>query len=211
MTNSGLTANGFVYAGTGGLMSSTAAATNGQLLIGSTGAAPVAAAITGTSNQISVTNGAGSITLGLPSTLAIPGTVTSFNGVTAAGQGQPVIVGVFKATAQQANYSTTYAVPTGQSGQYRVSTTYVLTQAATTSSTLPQAQYSWTDPDSNVSQTVTGGLTSTANSVGTGGQNGSQFFAKAGTNITLATTGYVSTGATPMQYSVRFYLEYLGS
>ena len=40
--------------------------TNGQTLIGSTGAAPVAAALTGTANQIQVTNGAGSITLALP-------------------------------------------------------------------------------------------------------------------------------------------------
>lgn len=41
-------------------------ATNGQLPIGSTGADPVLAALTGTSNQIVVTNAAGSITLSLP-------------------------------------------------------------------------------------------------------------------------------------------------
>lgn len=39
------------------------AATNGQLPIGSTGADPVLAGITGTANHITVTNGAGSITL----------------------------------------------------------------------------------------------------------------------------------------------------
>jgi hypothetical protein len=42
------------------------AATNGQLPIGSTGADPVLAGITGTGNQITVTNGAGTITLSLP-------------------------------------------------------------------------------------------------------------------------------------------------
>ncbi len=40
--------------------------TNGQLVIGSTGNTPVAASLTGTSNQITVTAGAGSITLSLP-------------------------------------------------------------------------------------------------------------------------------------------------
>jgi hypothetical protein len=42
------------------------AATNGQLPIGSTGNDPVLAGITGTVNQITVTNGAGSITLSTP-------------------------------------------------------------------------------------------------------------------------------------------------
>jgi len=41
-------------------------ATNGQIPIGSTGADPVLAALTGTANQIIVTNGAGSITLSTP-------------------------------------------------------------------------------------------------------------------------------------------------
>jgi hypothetical protein len=59
----GLTANSFQYPGTGGLLSSTSAATDGQLLIGRTGLAPVAGTITGTANQIIVTNGAGTITL----------------------------------------------------------------------------------------------------------------------------------------------------
>jgi hypothetical protein len=42
------------------------AATNGQLPIGSTGADPVLAPLTGTANQITVTNGAGTITLSTP-------------------------------------------------------------------------------------------------------------------------------------------------
>ena len=45
------------------------AATNGQLPIGSTGYDPVLAALTGTANQITVTNGAGSITLSGPQDL----------------------------------------------------------------------------------------------------------------------------------------------
>lgn len=58
----GLTANAFLYSGTAGLLTATAAPTNGQLLIGSTGAAPVAAALTA-GPGVTITNGAGSITI----------------------------------------------------------------------------------------------------------------------------------------------------
>jgi hypothetical protein len=69
LTISGLTANSFLYAGVDGLLSSAGAPTNGQLLIGSTGAAPVRASLTGTANQITVTPGAGSLTLATPQNL----------------------------------------------------------------------------------------------------------------------------------------------
>lgn len=75
LTLSGLTANSFLYSGPAGLLTTTAAPTNGQLLIGSSGAAPVLASLTGTTNQVTVTPGAGSITLSLPQnihTSAIP-------------------------------------------------------------------------------------------------------------------------------------------
>ena len=76
VTVSGLTANSFTYSGAGGLLSSTAAPTNGQLLIGSTGAAPVRAALTGTANQVTVTNGAGSVTLSTPQDIGTGSNVT---------------------------------------------------------------------------------------------------------------------------------------
>ena len=44
----------------------TVALTDGQLLIGATGGLPTAATLTGTTNQVSVTNAANSITLSLP-------------------------------------------------------------------------------------------------------------------------------------------------
>jgi hypothetical protein len=86
VTITGLTSNAFIYSGTGGLVSSTAAPTNGQLLIGSTGAAPVRAALTGTANQVVVTNGAGSITLSLPQSIATTSS-PSFAGLTVTGNG----------------------------------------------------------------------------------------------------------------------------
>ena len=59
------TNNGLVYY-SDGKMKTLGQATDGQLPIGSAGAAPVLAALTGTANQVTVTNGAGSITLSTP-------------------------------------------------------------------------------------------------------------------------------------------------
>ena len=85
-TISGLTANGFVYPTSATAITSTAAASNGQLLIGSTGVAPVLAALTGTANQITVANGAGTITLSLPSPLVTPGNLgITGNGILRSG------------------------------------------------------------------------------------------------------------------------------
>jgi len=64
----------------GGSGGSTAL-TNGQVWIGSTGVAPVPALITGTSNRISVTGGAGTITLSTPQATDTGATPT-FAGVT---------------------------------------------------------------------------------------------------------------------------------
>ena len=66
--------NGAAYSAIGPL-------TNGQLIIGSTGVAPVASALTGTANQVVVTNGAGSITLSTPQDIAATSNVT-FGSVT---------------------------------------------------------------------------------------------------------------------------------
>jgi hypothetical protein len=62
LTLSGLNANSFLYPNGTKAITSTAAATNGQLLIGSTGAVPVAANLTA-GNGIAITNGAGSVTI----------------------------------------------------------------------------------------------------------------------------------------------------
>lgn len=66
LTVSGNTANSFLYSGTAGLVAATTAPTNGQLLIGSTGVAPVVGTLGVSGTSIYVTNGAGSITLSGP-------------------------------------------------------------------------------------------------------------------------------------------------
>lgn len=79
LTLSGLTANSFLYSGTAGLLTTTTAPTNGQLLIGSTGAAPVAATLT-QGTGITITNAAGSITV-------------ANSGVTSVGLSMPAVLG----------------------------------------------------------------------------------------------------------------------
>ena len=82
---SGLTANGAVYATAGTTITSTAAMTNGQLLIGYTSNAPVLATLTGTANNLTVSNGTGTITLSTPFTVASGKTLTVNNILTLAG------------------------------------------------------------------------------------------------------------------------------
>src|SRR5690606_11098588 len=55
---------------------------DGQLVIGRTGSAPVGASLTGTVNQVTVTNGPGSVTLSLPQDIA-PASSPTFDNLTA--------------------------------------------------------------------------------------------------------------------------------
>lgn len=68
--------DGGIMLGSGaGILTVLGQATNGQLPIGSTGVDPVLASITGTANEITVTDGAGSITLSVPSTFILSGSL----------------------------------------------------------------------------------------------------------------------------------------
>jgi hypothetical protein len=76
-----LTPNAALYATTGGLITSTAALTDGQILVGSTGGAPVATTITA-GTGISVTNAGGSITTATTGDVTLAGTLAVANGGT---------------------------------------------------------------------------------------------------------------------------------
>ena len=67
---SGLTAKTMLFASAApAAITSTAAPTNGQILIGSTGNIPALGTLTGTANETLITNGSGSIILGLAASL----------------------------------------------------------------------------------------------------------------------------------------------
>lgn len=84
-------------------IAATAAPTNGQLLVGSTGNIPVLATLTGTGSQVIVTNAASSITLSLPQNIT-PADSPTFTGLKLSGlnQGSVVFVGATSALAQDA-------------------------------------------------------------------------------------------------------------
>jgi hypothetical protein len=81
LTLTGLTANAFLYSDSSKSIAASAAPTNGQVLIGSTGSAPVLAALTA-GTAISVTNGAGTITIANTGVTSVAGTT---NQVVASG------------------------------------------------------------------------------------------------------------------------------
>lgn len=68
--------NSRVMGSVGGSIVERAAMSDGQLIIGSTGLAPVNATLTGTANQVIVTNGPGSITLATPQDIGLASTPT---------------------------------------------------------------------------------------------------------------------------------------
>lgn len=112
------------------------------------------------------------------------------------------------AQAADVNVPALYPVPT--SGLYRVSAYVVQSQAATTSSTLPSCRVQYTEATTGVAVgdaiTATGNLNQVGQHVG-----GSVVIAaQQGSDIGYITTGYVSSGATPMQYAVHLKIEFLG-
>jgi len=146
------------------------------------------------------------------------GLLKNVGGAPLIGQGSPILVAKFDALAQQANITSTpiFTVPANMGGMYRAFAYAVTTQAATTSSTLPAIGATYTDLDSGV---VAGASMTNSVATNTVGVNSTTWPAigqaniwnvKAGTVISISTTGYASVGATPMQYAIHIKLEYLG-
>lgn len=117
-TFSPLNANSLLYLNASKQLSATATPTNGQFLIGSTGTTPALATLTGTANQVTVTNGAGSITLGTPQSIGA-GSSPTFVGLTLSGLSPSTLV-----TTNGSNALTSIAGPIGVSaGGLGISTT----------------------------------------------------------------------------------------
>lgn len=96
-------------------------------------------------------------------------------------------------------------------GTYRISINIIVTQAATTSSTLPSVVITWTDENNSTLQTFT--LTAASpsgNVLTTYGQGSVVVSSKVGFAIQYATSSYASSGGTPMQYALSLRVEYLG-
>ncbi|MEN8513063.1 hypothetical protein [Burkholderia sp. RS02] len=148
-----------------------------------------------------------------PTVAKISSALMSYGGLPLVGEGVPIQIASAIQLTQASNISSTtlYTVPAGGAGWYRVSAQAVVTQAATTSSTLPNVGVTWTDNDSGVALSATTMTpTNTANAPGAFGLGSQMMYVKAGTTIQYQTSNYASSGATSMQYAARLRLEYLG-
>ncbi len=149
------------------------------------------------------------LNLGGAAGVAIPGLVASYNGVTTVGSGIPYQTGRTDLTAQAANITAQTLYTPAVTGLYRVSVSIIVTQSATTSSTLPSVVLAWTDGDNSTVQSFTMTATNAGNTLTTYATGTAIINAKLSTAITWTSTGYLSSGATPMQYAVHVRAEAL--
>jgi len=108
-------------------------------------------------------------------------------------------------TAQGANIAATNLVAGASvvtNGRFMIKAYIIVTQVATTSSTLPSVVITWTDPDNSTAQTFTLTPTNTGNALTTFQQATMIISAKAATAIQYSTTGFTSVGGTAMQYAL---------
>lgn len=91
-----LTDGGILLGSGTGAITALGVATNGQIPIGDGTTDPVLATLTATANETEITNGAGSITIGLPNDVTIAGTLTTA-GLTATAN---LDIGSYSLTAQ---------------------------------------------------------------------------------------------------------------
>ncbi len=114
------------------------------------------------------------------------------------------------AVTQAANISTAtlYAVPA--TGLYRVTVYIAISQAATTSSTMPSTTITYTDGINSTVHSTTTTATAATNSLSTSfAQTTYICYAKTGTNIQYATGSYASSGAQIMNYHLHIRVEAL--
>lgn len=87
-----LTDGGILLGSGTGAITALGVGTNGQIPIGDGTTDPVLATITGTADQVTVTNGAGSITLSIPDSFTLPASSPTFSQVSGDGSGLTALV-----------------------------------------------------------------------------------------------------------------------
>jgi hypothetical protein len=149
-------------------------------------------------------------------TVALAGTIGTYNGVTTVNQGvAPILAAPARRTSQTAAQSAVNIVASALAGMYRISYCASITTASDISSVLGGANgfaVTFTDPQDSVAKTSnpTTPMISAANTTGTTVSGALYAYAKAGTAITY-NFGYTdSHTTTAMAYNIAVYAEYLG-
>ena len=112
----------------------------------------------------------------------------------------------YDATAQ-ASDGTLNLFNSGAGGIFRISVNIVVTQVATSSSTLPSLSVVWTDADNSQSLSLQLTPTDTGNLLTTVHSGTAIIYPSASTTVYLSISGYASSGATPMQFSLHIRAE----
>ena len=164
-----------------------------------------------TALPLSVANGGtGTTTPGLiaGTNITISGTWPDQTITSTGGGGSPTAVDL---TGQTANISSTNIIASlTATGMYQVAAYLAVTQAATTSSTLPALTIGYTDGNSSVGQSGTVTANNTGNTTTTVVTGVATVYAASGTALTYSTTGFATSGATGMQYSLHIRVSSLG-
>jgi hypothetical protein len=136
--------------------------------------------------------------------------INKYNGITAVGNGVPSEYAAVDLTAQGADIGSTvlYTVPS-PGGLYRASCYIIVTQAASVSSTLPNCLVGWTDKDNSTIQSASMCNGSSGNGLTTYCSGPVIIDAKSGVTINYSTSGYATSGATPMKFAIHIRLEAL--
>jgi hypothetical protein len=140
----------------------------------------------------------------LAGSLALGGTITSYNGTATIAGGVPSQVSTVDLTGQSSGISgaTAYAIPSTGAGDYEALFYVKITQAASGSSTLGPVTIGWTDPVDSTTPACEQPSAGLGTNTTTTQVNGICFFrAKQGTNSTYG-VGYNSSGTTTMKYKL---------
>jgi len=159
--------------------------------------------VTATDTAVASINDSGNLTL-----LA---KVTTYNNKATVGIGVTPVYATDSQTALTANYNagaakTLITSPTAGS-VFRVSGVQSINRAATTSSTMPSLTLSWTDAG-GIARTAVLVATSTTNTTAVTTPFSIVIHTN-GSNVTVTSAGYASSGATSMQYSLGYAVEQL--
>lgn len=137
-------------------------------------------------------------------------TAHAFSGTASSVQNAAVAcstsVAAVNLTAQGADIALATIYTPSVAGWYRVTGEIIVTRAATTSSTRPQLNISWTNGDNSTGQSVVAAATAATNSLTTRATFTQNFWSAAAA-IQYETTGYQSLGGTSMQYALRLRVE----
>jgi uncharacterized membrane protein YbhN (UPF0104 family) len=148
---------------------------------------------------------------------ALSGKISTYNGITTAGNGVPSELAAVDLTTQAAAIAATSLYTPAAGGLFRISVYLKVTRAATTSSTLGAVTITFTSATDSVAQSLVMQLATQAGAAATTNAGNATTTTLQGSMIVNASTAaaikyaiaYASSGATTMQYEAHFRVEAL--